>query len=72
MELTGGDNTWYENELVEVNVKGKLVFTGSASALDVAGRVESRRGALQYLGNDFRIREATLDFYNNAAYRWHG
>jgi autotransporter translocation and assembly factor TamB len=68
LEINGGENTWYENELVEVNVKGKLVFTGPTAALNVSGRVEAVRGTLQYLGNDFRIREAALDFYNNTAY----
>ncbi len=68
LAITGGDNTWYENELVEVNIRGKLVFSGPTSNLNVTGRVESVRGTLQYLGNDFRVREATLDFYNNTAY----
>lgn len=68
LEITGGENTWYENELVEVNVKGKLAFSGPTDVLNVSGRVEAVRGTLQYLGNDFRIREAILDFYNNTAY----
>ncbi|MDD5132311.1 MAG: translocation/assembly module TamB domain-containing protein, partial [bacterium] len=68
LAITGGENTWYENELVEVNVKGKLTFTGPTDALNISGRVEAVRGTLQYLGNDFRIREAALDFYNNTAY----
>jgi translocation and assembly module TamB len=68
LEIVGGENTWYENELVEANVKGKLAFTGPTDALNVSGRVEAVRGTLQYLGNDFRIREAALDFYNNTAY----
>lgn len=68
LAITGSDNTWYENELVEVNVKGKLAFTGTTSNLNVTGRVESVRGTLQYLGNDFRIKEAILEFYNNTAY----
>ncbi len=68
LAITGGENTWYENELVEVNVTGKLVFTGPADTLNISGQVEAVRGTLQYLGNDFRVREAALDFYNNTAY----
>ncbi len=68
LTITGGENTWYENELVEVNVQGHLVFTGPSDLLNISGRVEAVRGTLQYLGNDFRIREAALDFYNNTAY----
>ncbi|MDD5491297.1 MAG: translocation/assembly module TamB domain-containing protein [bacterium] len=68
LAISGGENTWYENELVEVNVRGKLVFTGPTDTLNVSGKVEAVRGTLQYLGNDFRIREAILDFYNNTAY----
>ena len=68
LEITGGDNTWYENDLVEANVKGRIKFAGPQQNLNITGSIEAVRGTLQYLGTDFRIREAGLDFYNNTAY----
>ena len=68
LAITSGENTWYENDLAEVNIKGKLAFTGSSEDIKVSGQIVAVRGTLRYLGSDFRIRQAELDFHNNTAY----
>jgi translocation and assembly module TamB len=68
LSIASGENTWFENDLAEVNIKGKLAFTGSSEDIKVSGQITAVRGTLRYLGTDFRIRQAALEFHNNTAY----
>ncbi len=68
LEIRAGDNTWYENNLVTANIKGGLKFKGQKENFKVTGKIEAIKGEVQYLGVEFRILQAMLDFQDNIAY----
>ncbi|MFH1239379.1 MAG: translocation/assembly module TamB domain-containing protein, partial [bacterium] len=68
LDISAGDNTWYENNLVTANVTGGLKFAGRQENFNVTGTVESQKGEVSYLGVDFNILQAALDFQNSEAY----
>lgn len=66
--LRAGENTWYENELVSVNIDGAITLKGNYYAPFVTGSVESKRGYISYVGNEFRIQTARLEIAGADAY----
>ncbi|MDI6756489.1 MAG: translocation/assembly module TamB domain-containing protein [Endomicrobiia bacterium] len=66
--LRSGENTWYENELVSVNIDGAIALKGNYYAPFVTGSVESKRGYISYIGNEFRIQTARLEIAGADAY----
>jgi hypothetical protein len=68
LELKAGENTWYENELVDVNVQGGIQLTGKGAYPTVDGKVEALRGSISYVGTDFKIKSANLDIVKNDVY----
>lgn len=68
LQLRAGENTWYENELVSINVDGALNIKGNWYKPSVNGVIESKRGYISYLGTEFKIRKARLEVINDEAY----
>jgi autotransporter translocation and assembly factor TamB len=68
LNINAVDNTWYENSLVTANVTGGIKLTGRQENFNVSGKIESIKGDVAYLGVEFTIVKAALDFQNNAAY----
>lgn len=66
VRMVAGRNLWYARPDATLNVErgGALDFLGTASdhTLCVAGRVEARRGDVNYGGADFNVREASVEF----------
>jgi translocation and assembly module TamB len=61
LELRSGKNSWYDNELVSVNIQGGIKLTGKGSAPRASGRIEAVRGNISYLGSEFKIKQAALE-----------
>ncbi len=61
VSLVAGSRTWYQNELVDANVTGNIHFVGNTNDMDVSGRINTQQGSIVYSGNEFRIKEATLE-----------
>ncbi|MBN1621463.1 MAG: translocation/assembly module TamB domain-containing protein [Endomicrobiales bacterium] len=68
LDLRSGKSTWYDNELVSVNIQGGIKLTGSGAYPTVNGSAESIRGSVTYLGTDFNIKRANFEVHNGQAY----
>jgi hypothetical protein len=68
LTLQTGENTWYENELVSVNIEGSMTLKGNYYGPFVTGSVESKRGYISYIGNEFRIQSARFEVSGADAY----
>jgi hypothetical protein len=68
IELKPGINTWYENELMSMNIIGSLKITGKISNLLVNGKIESYKGNINYLGRIYDIKESIFEVIDNELY----
>ena len=55
------DGAWFENELVQANLVGKLALKGPSDKLRVDGGLEINEGNISYLGLQFDIQQARFD-----------
>jgi hypothetical protein len=62
--LNTGRRTWYQNELVDASVDGSLLLQGHPGNFAVNGQIVTEQGAIVYSGNEFKIRNATLEIIN--------
>lgn len=67
-QINTGENVWYENEFVNVNIKGGLRLKGKTKEIKVSGKIEAIKGDLNYLKTTFSIKEANLEFQNGVGY----
>ena len=68
MDLRAGENTWYDSDLMSVNIGGKLNLAGNYPDITVNGNIESRRGNISYIDKVFEIKEALFEVINNECY----
>ncbi len=66
--LKTGENTWFENSYVDLKCSGFLKFTGPVKDFIVNGRMETMKGALNYLGTKYDIKEAVLEYIDDVPY----
>ncbi|MCG3203881.1 MAG: hypothetical protein KCHDKBKB_00558 [Elusimicrobia bacterium] len=66
ISLVAGARTWFQNELVDANIKGSIHFTGLPSDLDINGRIETEQGSIVYSGSEFKIKDATLELVTSS------
>jgi len=62
------EGLWYENELVQANLTGKIHIKGNGDQLTADGETVIPRGRISYLGLQFDIREARFDLKNNTPF----
>ncbi|MDO8735119.1 MAG: hypothetical protein Q7K21_08190, partial [Elusimicrobiota bacterium] len=55
LKIIAGKDCWYERDFASVEAKGELLLHGKGSSPLVTGRIEARRGELDYLGRNFTI-----------------
>ncbi|MBI3291226.1 MAG: translocation/assembly module TamB domain-containing protein [Elusimicrobia bacterium] len=60
LRLEAPETTWYENELVNVNLRGNLLFQGRGDDLKIFGRWETIRGRISYFGVEFAVQRAVF------------
>jgi hypothetical protein len=68
VSLKAGNNTWFENELVNIVIDGNMHFKGPVDKLNVNGDVNFLRGDISYLGVYFKIKEGDFALINNEPY----
>lgn len=68
MDIRTGENTWYENDLMSVNINGFLKLTGKLSKLMVNGKIEAVRGNINYINKVYEIREAVFEVVQNECF----
>ncbi len=64
-EFRSGKNTWFENELVHVNIQGAIHLGGVGRHPDVDGKIETTNGSITYLGTEFSVKHALLEIVKN-------
>lgn len=60
VRMVAPETTWYENELVNVNLRGDLLFQGQGNDLKIYGGWEAMRGRISYLGVEFTVQRAVF------------
>ncbi|MFH1259859.1 MAG: translocation/assembly module TamB domain-containing protein [Elusimicrobiota bacterium] len=68
VNLKAGKNVWYENEYVSILIKGDLQLQGQGESFTVNAHFESEKGDLNYLGNNFTIKNVIFDVVDNIPY----
>ncbi|MBN1823979.1 MAG: translocation/assembly module TamB domain-containing protein [Endomicrobiales bacterium] len=68
LELKAGKNTWYDNDLVSVNITGGVKFSGRGSEPTVDGHIEALRGSVVYFGTEFKIRRAVIEIVKDEVF----
>ncbi|MDI6641502.1 MAG: translocation/assembly module TamB domain-containing protein, partial [Elusimicrobiota bacterium] len=68
VEIKSGENTWYENELMNVNIAGGLKIRGTPGEFIVNGKIESIRGSINYINKEYEIKEAIFEVINNECF----
>ncbi|RLD15888.1 MAG: hypothetical protein DRI36_06480, partial [Caldiserica bacterium] len=67
--LITGNNFYFKNSFCEAVIKGKLNFKKKKKGkMVVNGKVYSERGRLVYLGREFEIKRAEIDFVDNVPF----
>lgn len=61
LTLSALSRAWFQNELVNAALTGKIQFVGKVGALDINGRFDGEQGSIVYSGNEFSIKQATLE-----------
>jgi hypothetical protein len=61
IQFKTGKETWYRNEYVNVRLDGGLRLEGRPRAWIANGRVESREGAISYLGQTFQVKRGLFE-----------
>lgn len=56
-----GENTWYRNEYVNVQIKGQIDIWGRQGGLGGSGRVDVQRGDINYLGQNFTVKRGVFE-----------
>jgi hypothetical protein len=59
--LETGRNAWYRNEYVNVKIDGYMRMQGHPKAWDITGRLESDRGAINYLGQSYNVKSGVFE-----------
>ncbi|MFH2069835.1 MAG: translocation/assembly module TamB domain-containing protein, partial [Elusimicrobiota bacterium] len=68
IEILTGENTWYESDLMSVNINGFLKLTDKLSKLMVNGKIEAVRGNINYINKVYEIREAVFEVIRNECF----
>jgi len=69
IELKTGNDTWYENELLRTKIDGYLKINGKYNErLKVNGKIQSFKGTINYINNNFDIKDAEFEVINNECY----
>jgi len=55
------DDTWYRNEFVNVQVKGNVRVFGPRKDIRAAGRIDTSRGVISYLGQSYQIKQGGFE-----------
>ncbi|MBL0058352.1 MAG: translocation/assembly module TamB domain-containing protein [Elusimicrobia bacterium] len=61
IQFKTGKETWYRNEYVNVRLDGGLRLEVRPGAWAANGRVESREGAISYLGQTFQVKRGLFE-----------
>ncbi len=70
IKINSGKNTWYENELISANISGGIVIRNlpSTNGEIVDGEIFSTSGDLNYLGTNFKLKNARVQVINNIVF----
>lgn len=68
LELRSGKNTWYDNQLASVQIRGTLRLDGPYRTPLVAGAIDAERGAISYFGAEFDLTHASLELVNRKVF----
>lgn len=61
IEFRAGNNTWYRNEFVNVQMNGSLGLVGKKGGMEANGRLNTQRGVISYLGQTFNVKNAVFE-----------
>ncbi len=61
IEFRSGNNTWYRNEFVNVQMDGSLGLLGKRGSMAANGKLTTQRGVINYLGQTFNVKTATFE-----------
>ena len=67
-QINAVENVWYENQFANVNVRGWIKLKDKTKKIRVSGKVEAIKGDVNYVGTNFEIKEATLEFKDGIGY----
>ena len=67
-QINAVENVWYENQFANANVKGWIKLKDKTKKIRVSGKVEAIKGDVNYVGTNFEIKEATLEFKDGVGY----
>ena len=65
LSLIAGRRTWYQNELVDAAVSGRINIHGPKDDIEVKGKIHSDQGSIVYSGNEFVIKDADVEIEEN-------
>jgi len=69
IKVKTGDNVYFRNNFSEILIKADLNFKKEINRkILVNGKIESLKGKLLYIGKNFDIRRAEIDFVDNVPY----
>ena len=67
-QINAVENVWYENKFANVNVRGSIKLKDKTKKIKVSGKVEAIKGDINYVGTNFDIKEAILEFKDGVEY----